>query len=173
MLWFWLLAKITFFCFEVRLKNKKCDLKKPHKIKIYKKHTIVIRTLGVRISMVCSYGAGDGTLNCRRFAQTIPVCPSFLLFAVKYGETLLSQSRRKHRLAFCIICSYFIFRLCRSGRFLRHTTFIKNKEQTARACSLLLWKGYKKDIFAVLLTGFELSRSSIILFLCEFRPDEL
>jgi hypothetical protein len=28
--------------------------------------------------------------------------------------------------------------LCRSGRILRHATFIKNKEQTARACSLLL-----------------------------------
>ena len=38
---------------------------------------------------------------------------------------------------------------------------------------VLLWKGYKKDIFDKVLTGFELSRSSIILFLCEFRPEEL
>ena len=40
------------------MKNKKCDLEKPHKMRINKEHTIVIRTLGVRISMVCSLG-GD------------------------------------------------------------------------------------------------------------------
>ena len=60
MFWFWLFSKFTFFCFIVRLKNKKCDLEKPHKIRIYKENTIVIRTLGVRISMVYSYGCGDG-----------------------------------------------------------------------------------------------------------------
>ena len=60
MFWFWLLAKFAFFCFWVRLKNKKCDLEKPHKMRIYKENTIVIRTLGVQISMVCSYGCGDG-----------------------------------------------------------------------------------------------------------------
>ena len=38
---------------------------------------------------------------------------------------------------------------------------------------IFMCKGYKKDIFGRALTGFELSRSSIILFLCEFRPDEL
>ena len=65
MFWFWLWAKFAFFYFGVRLKNKKCDLEKPHKTRIYKENTIVIRTLGVRISMVYSYGCGSGIWTSR------------------------------------------------------------------------------------------------------------
>jgi hypothetical protein len=42
------------------MKNKKCDLEKPHKTRGYKENTIVIRTLGVQISMVCSVGCRGG-----------------------------------------------------------------------------------------------------------------
>ena len=51
----------NFNLLEAKVKRlKKCDLQKPHKIRIYKETTIVIRTLGVRISMVSSYGgAGE------------------------------------------------------------------------------------------------------------------
>ena len=41
---FELYVDFAFFCFEVRLENKKCDLETPHKIRIYKENTIVIRT---------------------------------------------------------------------------------------------------------------------------------
>ena len=62
---FHLLPRFWFFCFAVRLKKQKWDLKKPHKTRIHKENTIVIRTLGVRISMVCSYGCGGGIWTSR------------------------------------------------------------------------------------------------------------
>ena len=58
-------AKILIFLFCSPIKKQKWDLKKPHKTRIHKENTIVIRTLGVRISMVCSYGCGGGIWTSR------------------------------------------------------------------------------------------------------------
>lgn len=49
----------------------------------------------------------------------------------------------------------------------------KNNKSSPVGLLLLLRKGYKKDIFGVLLTGFEPLLLLIILFLREFRPCEL